>query len=141
MSQAPGLSGTPDAGHCSSAATSASCARSSARPTSPTMRASPAMSLADSIRQTASMASAACFGGIHHLPYFDFQLLIPESDMGLEEAAGPLDRFLLGRDLVDRVAADDFLRLGERSVGHRDLPVGEPGARARRCRQETAHAD
>ena len=30
MSQAPGLSGTPDSGHCSSAATSASCARSSA---------------------------------------------------------------------------------------------------------------
>ena len=31
MSHAPGLSGTPDAGHCSSAATSASCARSSAQ--------------------------------------------------------------------------------------------------------------
>ena len=30
MSQAPGLSGTPDSGHCSSAATSASCASSSA---------------------------------------------------------------------------------------------------------------
>ena len=30
MSQAPGLSGTPDSGHCSSAATSASWARSSA---------------------------------------------------------------------------------------------------------------
>ena len=43
-------------GHCSSAATSASCARSSARPTSRTMRASPAISLRDSIRQTASMA-------------------------------------------------------------------------------------
>ena len=55
MSQAPGLSGMPDSGHCSSAATSASCARSSARPTSRTMRARPAMSLGDSIRQTASM--------------------------------------------------------------------------------------
>ena len=32
MSQAPGLSGTPDCGHCSSAATSASCASSSAMP-------------------------------------------------------------------------------------------------------------
>src|SRR5450432_1363803 len=51
MSQAPGLSGTPDSGHCSSAATRASCASSSARPTSRTMRASPAMILADSILQ------------------------------------------------------------------------------------------
>jgi hypothetical protein len=56
ISHAPGLSGMPDSGHCSSAATSASCASSSARPTSRTMRASPAMILADSIRQTASMA-------------------------------------------------------------------------------------
>ena len=56
MSQAPGLSGTPDSGHCSSAATSASCARSSARPTSRTIRARPAISRADSIRQTASIA-------------------------------------------------------------------------------------
>src|SRR5262249_37270122 len=55
MSQAPGLFGTPDSGHCSSAATRASCARSSARPTSRTTRARPAMSLADSIRQTAAM--------------------------------------------------------------------------------------
>ena len=43
ISQAPGLSGTPSRGQCSSAATSASCARSSARPTSRTMRATPAM--------------------------------------------------------------------------------------------------
>src|SRR5918996_4156983 len=56
MSQAPGLRGTPDSGHCSSAATSASWARSSATPTSRTMRARPAMSLGDSILQTASIA-------------------------------------------------------------------------------------
>src|SRR4051812_11719866 len=56
MSQAPGLRGTPDSGHCSSATTRASCARSSARPTSRTIRARPAMSLADSILQTASIA-------------------------------------------------------------------------------------
>src|SRR5918995_1720617 len=56
ISQAPGLSGTPDSGHRSSAATSASCARSSATPTSPTIRARLAISLADSIRQTASIA-------------------------------------------------------------------------------------
>src|SRR6266436_6319572 len=56
MSQAPGLSGMPDCGHCSSAATRASCASSSAMPTSRTMRVRPAMMRADSMRQTASMA-------------------------------------------------------------------------------------
>src|SRR5512133_329694 len=56
MSQAPGLSGTEEVGHCSSAATRASWASSSARSKSRTIRMSPAMSLADSIRQTASMA-------------------------------------------------------------------------------------
>ena len=54
MSQAAGLSGTPDSGHCSSAATSASCASSSASPTSRTIRVRAAISFADSIRQTAS---------------------------------------------------------------------------------------
>src|SRR5690606_8768495 len=55
MSHAPGLSGTPVSGQRSSAATRASCARSSARPTSPTIRAMPAISRADSTRQTASI--------------------------------------------------------------------------------------
>ena len=54
ISQAPGLAGTPVSGHRSSAATSASCASSSARPTSPVTRVSAAMSFADSMRQTAS---------------------------------------------------------------------------------------
>src|ERR687885_730136 len=56
MSQAPGLFGIPVCGHRSSAITRASCARSSATPTSRTIRVSPAMSRADSILQTASMA-------------------------------------------------------------------------------------
>src|SRR5260370_35622669 len=43
-------------GHCWSAATRASCVSSWARPTSRTIRARPAMILADSILQTASMA-------------------------------------------------------------------------------------
>src|SRR5258705_4507430 len=131
MSHAPGLSGTPDAGHCSSAATSASCARSSASPTSPTMRAKPAMSLADSIRQTASMASAT-FGGraIHHLPHFNLELLIPESDVRFEKSPRPLQRYLFRRDIVDREPTDDFLCLRERTVGERDLAVHQPGLRA-----------
>src|SRR6266446_11005561 len=56
MSQAPGLSGTPVPGQVSSAATRASCASSSASPTSRTLRASAAITLADSILQTASIA-------------------------------------------------------------------------------------
>src|SRR5207253_3644443 len=56
---APGFSGTPEVGHCSSAATRASCASSSAVPMSPTRRASPAMSRADSIRQIASIVRCA----------------------------------------------------------------------------------
>ena len=65
ISQAPGLSGTPVRGHRSSAATSASWARSSASPTSRTILVRPAINRADSIRQTASIArlvagSATC---------------------------------------------------------------------------------
>ena len=56
ISQAPGRSGIPAAGHCSSAATSASCASSSASPRSRTMRVRAAMIRADSMRQTASIA-------------------------------------------------------------------------------------
>ncbi len=59
ISQAPGLSGTPVSGHRSSAATRASCASSSASPTSRTTRATPAITRADSIRQTASIARCA----------------------------------------------------------------------------------
>ena len=59
ISHAPGLSGTPASGHFSTAATSASCAKSSARPMSPTMRARRAMSRGDSMRQTASIAPYA----------------------------------------------------------------------------------
>ena len=65
VSQAPGLCGTPSRGQCSSAATSASAAHSSAMPTSRVMRATAPMTLADSSRQTAAIAScvvwvAAC---------------------------------------------------------------------------------
>ena len=55
INHAPGLSGTPDSGHCCRAATRASWARSSASPTSRTMRVKPAMSRGDSIRHTASI--------------------------------------------------------------------------------------
>src|SRR3569832_234769 len=56
VSHAAGLSGIPEEGHCWTAASKASCAKSSARPTSRTMRVSPAMTLPASIFHTASMA-------------------------------------------------------------------------------------
>ena len=59
MSQAPGLAGMPSDGHCSSAATRASWASSSASPTSRTSPVRPAMILADSSRHTASIARCA----------------------------------------------------------------------------------
>src|SRR5689334_7189281 len=64
ISHAPGLRGIPSLGHCSRAATSASAARSSANPTSRTMRARPAISRADSMRQTASMARWISVAGV-----------------------------------------------------------------------------
>src|SRR5690606_32030559 len=62
ISHAPGLSGMPVAGHRSRAVSSASCARSSAKPMSRTTRARPPISRADSIRQTASMARRVASG-------------------------------------------------------------------------------
>src|SRR5271163_2552311 len=69
INHAPGLSGTPDCGHCSNAATKASCARSSAMPTSRTIRVSAAISLGDSIRQTASIARCmwVALTATHHI--------------------------------------------------------------------------
>src|SRR3954451_19272597 len=73
ISHAPGFSGIFDSGHCSSAATSTSCARSSASPISFTIRISPAMSLGDSILQTVSIVrciSVAITATDHTTSYF-----------------------------------------------------------------------
>ena len=59
MSQAPGLSGMPAFGHCSSALSRASWASSSAWLISRVKRVRPAMSFACSIRHTASIARCA----------------------------------------------------------------------------------
>src|SRR5438093_2247827 len=98
MSHAPGLSGTPDSGHRSSAATRASWARSSARPTSRTIRARPAMSLADSILQTASIVrwvSVAVTATDHTI--FDSISATRRSAPGL-----PLGGHLLAQALLSR---------------------------------------
>src|SRR3954471_14639080 len=164
MSQAPGLSGTPDSGHCSSAATSASCARSSARPTSRTVRARPAISLGDSILQTAStarwMSGAAGTARLLVLarPRAQALLLLPELrserlaevvgledladlDLGLRalgvgNALDPLDRLLLRLGLDQPEAGDQLLRLGERAVDHGALGARELDPRSLRARLE-----
>src|SRR6187397_2686905 len=142
MSQAPGLSGTPSSGHCSRAATSASCARSSARPMSRTTPAKPAISLADSIRQTASIAAWVAEatlggGGLGAEPLLGGRDLGGErvaEVIGVEDLAelydaaqrrtlGPFDGLVHRRDLPDRIAGDQLLRLGERTVDH-PRPIG-----------------
>src|SRR5215831_20801255 len=141
MSQAPGLSGTPEAGHFSSAATSASCASSSARPTSRVMRASAATIFADSMRQIASTVLVAtevgaepatlavlglllelraygglAGGGLLHVLGEVLELLhLPDLDdlvVGHRGALRPFERVRLGLHPDHPEAADDFLRLG-----------------------------
>src|SRR5882724_12872211 len=97
ISHAPGLSGMPDSGHCSSAATRASCARSSATATSRTMRVSPAINRADSIRQTASIVrwvpedvTRLVLGGLLAQPLVDLAQLrrqLLAEIVGLEDLA------------------------------------------------------
>jgi hypothetical protein len=59
--------------------------------------------------------------------------------MQLHEAHGPRHGFGLGRQLVDREAADDFLGLGERAVDDRQLAAGLTNPAAARRWQEPAH--
>ena len=143
----------PESGHCASAATSASCARSSARPTSRTIRTSAAISRVDSRRQTASMAAllspakavpvghdhrsehpgrstskawsprrSAQAGGVSPSPVNDWPDLAaalpsgPVVQVDLQQPPAQLDRLLLGPHLDHRIAADQFLGLGERAV-------------------------
>src|ERR1700676_1840239 len=132
MSQAPGLSGTPDSGHTSRAMTSASCASSSAMPTSRTMRATPAMILAYSILTIASTASVSpdaltsshqtsplaaeqpARSGLGDLAQLGGDA--PVLFVALQEPFGPLERLGLVLGLEDGVTTHDLLGLGEGSV-------------------------
>src|SRR3712207_3551072 len=162
MSQAPGLSGTPDCGHCSSAATSASCARSSATPTSRVSRVSPAMSRGDSIRQTAWTAPRASAPIRWLLVRLDLRaeavLLLAQLGgellaevLGLEDRAqleeglalhrvraalGPLDGLLHRPDLPQPEPGDELLGLGERAVDGAAVAAGEAHAGALGARRQ-----
>ncbi len=167
ISQAPGLRGTPSVGHCSSAATSASCARSSARPTSRVIRASAAISFGDSIFQTASIvlemsgesnhlqayryflpnlsskpAAAACTSaGKSSISWMPRTSMI--SPLRHRRALGPLDGFFLRLDLDHPVAADAFLGFGEWTVGDLGLAavVADAHAGGRRLQAVEAEQD
>src|SRR5260221_2382309 len=116
MSQAPGLSGTPDPGHFSSAASSASCASSSARPTSRVIRARPATIFADSIRQTASIAPFATEWVAE-----GSTLAFPRLLLELFAQRGLARRCLLhvGRAILELLQLPDLHGV---SVGHRAAP-------------------
>src|ERR1700712_1628733 len=143
MSQAPGLSGTPAPGHVSRAAISASWARSSARPTSRTSRATPPTMRPDSMRQTASIlrATSRAIGVL--LADLPAQLLFllaqfwrqtvaevfhPEDRTDLDlrlrthrvrAAPHPFDCLIHRTDLPDPEARHQFLGLCEWAVDHR----------------------
>ena len=144
ISQAPGLRGTPDAGHCSRAATSASCARSSAAPRSRTRRISPAISFGASRRHTASMAAwesaahavgpdpaaGAKSSASKTLANLDVSALVR---IRVRAAAHPLDHLGLRPALQDPEAGDQLLGFGERTVHHRALLAVEGDAGALRA--------
>src|SRR5689334_20808379 len=105
------------------AATRASCASSSARPTSWTIRRRVATIRADSCRQTTptvartSIATrplrSAPAGLSSAEDLVDQALAVPDD---LAEAPPELDRLLLRTHLDQREPADRLLRLGERTV-------------------------
>src|SRR3569623_1048388 len=64
INHAPGCCGIPLSGHCCRATTSASLASSSERPTSRVILVNPAISLAASMRQTASTARCVANCGL-----------------------------------------------------------------------------
>src|ERR1700693_566890 len=157
ISHAAGLRGTPVSGHCSSAATSASWAMSSATPTSPTDRVSPAMSRAASIRHTAStsrrtVSAVVMVFGVLKCGRLDPGRFGGGADLGWETrlpgdlaqldkrvtaeraALRPLHRLVLGGAVDDPEPTHDLLSLCERTVldgGHGAVEV-DAGTAVRR---------
>src|SRR5690606_36983568 len=130
-------------GQCSSAATSASCARSSAWPTSRTRRATAATIRADSMRQSASIVRRTSrsmprvSSGVVQLRAQAVFLLAdlrgvvlaevlrlearPDLDLGfsrhwIRAAAHPFQRLVHRPHLPDPVAGNQLLRLGEGTI-------------------------
>src|SRR6266545_2002585 len=77
-----------------------------------------------------------------------FVVLVDETDVDLQRAAedlgvapGELDRFFYPRQLQDREAADELLRLDERAVHHTQVIAGEDEALALGARLQPERAD
>src|SRR5580692_10449151 len=126
MSHAPGLSGTPLLVQCSSAASHESCAISSARPTSRSIRASFAMILADSMCHMASIVRSIS-SRFTVSPRRSGEILgsenRPDFDVGIGQhriraALDPLDRLLDRAYLPQPITGNQFLGLRKRTVGH-----------------------
>src|SRR3954454_8364664 len=113
VSQPPGLGGTPESGHVSSAATSASPAASSARSMSPKRRTSEAIRRPYSSRKTCSTAIAPLGRGPPSVTSGSGEA-VERTDLDLAAARlRPLGRELEGHVEVggvdDPEAADDLL--------------------------------
>src|SRR4051794_5305288 len=132
VSQPPGFGGTPDSGHFSSAATSASPAASSAMSMSPKRRTSEAISRPYSSRKTLSTAAVSrCMPvGSAALERTDLDL----AAAGLGSLGRELERDVEVRGVDHPEAADDLLGLEVRAVGHHrrlTLTVHHGGRRRR----------
>src|SRR2546423_662555 len=138
INQGPGLSGTPEVGHCSSAATSASCASSSAVPMSPTRRLSRAMSRGDSIRQIASIARCA---GSTSRPLVLRDLAHLEGPAVVGRPLEPLEGLIDRAHFPEPVPGHELLALREWPVDDRALLPVELNPLTLRARGQTARSN
>src|SRR6516165_4042693 len=127
-SQAPGRSGIPSRGQCSSAASRASCTRSSASSKLPSRRTSAPVSRPASSRKT--RAIAACVAAPPSRPRSPLPSLNNRPDLyelvlGRRPRLGDGNRGVKVGDLEDPIPADRLLSLDERTVGH-DGPAAAP---------------
>src|SRR5229473_5855944 len=137
ISHAPGLSGTPVAGQCSSAASSASSVRSSASGTSRSIRARLVISRGCLIRQTArivrSMPAAVMAAGYPGRflasragKRANLARSVPTRHVilvELHELDGRRYGFFLVPQLENGIAADDLLGLHERAIDHAEIAI------------------
>src|SRR5256886_3086958 len=131
-SHAPGLRGVPSRGQRSAATANASCAASSARSKSPRKPMRVARTRPHSSRKTCSISALA----LHDRPYL---YGAPGARRG--NARGQLDRGVEVVGLVEVVAAELLLGLGERAVGGQRLAVldAHGGGRRRGLQLVAAH--
>src|SRR4051794_10799291 len=142
---APGLSGTPPAGHDFNAVANASCAASSARSNEPDMRIRLATIRLHSSRKTVSTMDSTSrmlrgqvfpdvllqLRNIPERPYLDAPLPAAALRRNLRRPGNCLIQILAVDDVVP---AELFFRLGKRTIGHQRLATLMPhrGCRHRR---------